>query len=269
MLNVVDAGDANIVPSWIDRAHAMIFHKVLEVAGSGAIPIVLGGDHSITWPSASAVAQVRHPARIGIVHFDAHADTGTDDWGVLAGHGTPMRRLIESGAVRGRELRPGRPARLLAPARRLRLDARTGHALAPHDRDRGARRGSGRGRCHRRGARWPRRDLPVARHRRHRSRHGAGHRHAGTGRHAHARGAPRRPPGRRSGQARGHGRRRGLAAVRPVGDHGDGGEPGGPRSDERTRREEAARARRSGSRARPAEQARREGRARAAAARRA
>lgn len=101
VLNVVDAGDANITPMWIGRAHAMIFRKVLEVAASGAIPIVLGGDHSITWPSASAIAQVRHPARIGIVHFDAHADTGTDDWGVLAGHGTPMRRLIESGAVRG------------------------------------------------------------------------------------------------------------------------------------------------------------------------
>jgi agmatinase len=72
------------------------------VASTGAIPIVLGGDHSITWPSASAVAQVRAGRRIGIVHFDAHADTADDDWGVLAGHGTPMRRLIESGAVAGR-----------------------------------------------------------------------------------------------------------------------------------------------------------------------
>jgi agmatinase len=63
---------------------------------------VLGGDHSITWPSATAVADVRRPGSIGIVHFDAHADTANDDWGVLAGHGTPMRRLIESGAVKGR-----------------------------------------------------------------------------------------------------------------------------------------------------------------------
>ena len=98
---VVDAGDANIVPSWIDRAHAFIYRKVREVAETGAIPIVLGGDHSITWPSATAVAEVRRPGSIGIVHFDAHADTANDDWGVLAGHGTPMRRLIESGAVKG------------------------------------------------------------------------------------------------------------------------------------------------------------------------
>ena len=101
VLTVVDAGDANVVPAWIERGHAMIYRKVLDVARTGAIPIVLGGDHSITWPSATAVAEVRRPGSIGIVHFDAHADTANDDWGVLAGHGTPMRRLIESGAVRG------------------------------------------------------------------------------------------------------------------------------------------------------------------------
>ena len=101
-LTVVDAGDANIIPAWIERGHAFIYRKVLEVARTGAIPIVLGGDHSITWPSATAVAEVRRPGSVGIVHFDAHADTANDDWGVLAGHGTPMRRLIESGAVLGK-----------------------------------------------------------------------------------------------------------------------------------------------------------------------
>ncbi len=102
VLDVVDAGDANIIPAWIERGHAMIYRKVREVAATGAVPIVLGGDHSITWPSATAVAEVRRPGSIGIVHFDAHADTADEDWGVLAGHGTPMRRLIESGAVAGR-----------------------------------------------------------------------------------------------------------------------------------------------------------------------
>ncbi|MEO7664735.1 MAG: agmatinase, partial [Candidatus Limnocylindrales bacterium] len=102
VLTVVDAGDANIVPSQPTRAHAMIYRKVLEVARTGAIPIVLGGDHSITWPSATAIAEVRRPGSIGIVHFDAHADTAPDSWGQLAGHGSPMRRLIESGAVKGR-----------------------------------------------------------------------------------------------------------------------------------------------------------------------
>jgi formimidoylglutamase len=102
VLSVVDAGDANIIPAWIERGHAFIYRKIHEVAETGAIPIVLGGDHSITWPSATAIAEVRRPGSIGIVHFDAHADTAPEDWGVLAGHGTPMRRLIESGAVRGK-----------------------------------------------------------------------------------------------------------------------------------------------------------------------
>ncbi len=102
VLDVVDAGDANIVPAWRERGHALIYRKIREVAATGAIPIVFGGDHSITWPSVTAIAEVRAPATIGVVHFDAHADTAPDDWGVLAGHGTPMRRLIESGAVSGR-----------------------------------------------------------------------------------------------------------------------------------------------------------------------
>ena len=101
-IDVIDAGDADIVPAWLDRGHAMIYQKVREVAATGAVPIVLGGDHSITWPSATAVAQVHAPRSVGIVHFDAHADAADSSWGVLSGHGTPMRRLIDSGAVAGR-----------------------------------------------------------------------------------------------------------------------------------------------------------------------
>ncbi len=101
-LDVVDAGDAPIVPNNLERGHAVIRRKVLEVAEAGAIPIVLGGDHSITFPSASAVAEAVAPRRLGIVHFDAHADTAANTWGVLGSHGTPMRRLLESGAVDGR-----------------------------------------------------------------------------------------------------------------------------------------------------------------------
>jgi agmatinase len=101
-LDCVDAGDAPVTPADIGRAHEVIHRKVLEVARTGAIPIVLGGDHSITLPSASAVAEAVAPRRVGIVHFDAHADAADSTWGVLLSHGTPMRRLIESGAVAGR-----------------------------------------------------------------------------------------------------------------------------------------------------------------------
>jgi agmatinase len=101
-VDAVDAGDAPIVPGNLERAHAVILRKVLEVAQAGAIPIVLGGDHSITYPAASAVAQAVAPRRLGMVHFDAHADAANSTWGVLRSHGTPMRRLIESGAIEGR-----------------------------------------------------------------------------------------------------------------------------------------------------------------------
>jgi agmatinase len=101
-LRVFDYGDAAIVPSSIERSHDAIRAKVAQVAGVNALPIVLGGDHSITLPSATAVADARGRGTVGVVHFDAHADTAEDNWGVLLGHGTPMRRLIESGAVPGR-----------------------------------------------------------------------------------------------------------------------------------------------------------------------
>ena len=100
VLDVVDAGDANIEPVWLERGYAMIYRKVRELAATGTVPIVLGGDHGITWPSATAVAEVNDPARIGMVHFDAHADTG-EVTGPIAGHGSPMRKLLESGAIAG------------------------------------------------------------------------------------------------------------------------------------------------------------------------
>jgi len=100
-LTVVDAGDAPVVPARLDRGLRVIHEKVFRVARSGAIPIVLGGDHSITYPSAAAVARHADPRNVGIVHFDAHADTSNDNWGSLVAHGTPMRRLIEEGWVAG------------------------------------------------------------------------------------------------------------------------------------------------------------------------
>ncbi len=100
VLDVVDAGDANVEPAWLERGYAMIYRKVRDLAWTGAIPVVLGGDHGITWPSATAVAEVNDPARVGMIHFDAHADTG-EVTGPIANHGSPMRKLLESGAIAG------------------------------------------------------------------------------------------------------------------------------------------------------------------------
>jgi len=101
-LTVVDAGDAPVVPTRFERALRVIHEKVYRVASAGPVPIVLGGDHSITYPSAAAVARAVWPRKLGLIHFDAHADTGADQWGNLHAHGQPMRRLLEEGWVAGK-----------------------------------------------------------------------------------------------------------------------------------------------------------------------
>ncbi|WP_307874469.1 agmatinase [Frankia nepalensis] len=100
-LDVVDAGDAHCPHGLTEASHANIRAKVHEVARNGIFPLILGGDHSITWPAATAVAEAVGWGEVGLLHFDAHADTADIIDGNLASHGTPMRRLIESGAVRG------------------------------------------------------------------------------------------------------------------------------------------------------------------------
>jgi arginase family enzyme len=85
----------------IARSLAALESAVYAVASAGAIPVVLGGDHSIALPDATGVSRVVGHGRVSMVHFDAHADTGDVAFGSLYGHGQPMRRLIESGAVRG------------------------------------------------------------------------------------------------------------------------------------------------------------------------
>jgi len=101
-LEVVDFGDAYCPHGQTDVSLANIKARVSEVASRGIIPITLGGDHSITWPAATAVAEVKGFGNVGMVHFDAHADTADILYGNLASHGTPMRRLIESGAIPGK-----------------------------------------------------------------------------------------------------------------------------------------------------------------------
>jgi len=96
-LRVVDYGDAPVLPADPARTHAAIEHTVGEVLGAGAIPIVLGGDHGIAEPDIRACASRQGP--LGLVHFDAHTDTGAEVFGVEMSHGTPMRRLVEQGHV--------------------------------------------------------------------------------------------------------------------------------------------------------------------------
>jgi len=96
-LRMVDYGDAPVVPADAARTHEAIERTVGEVVSAGAIPIVLGGDHSIAEPDIRACAARHGP--VGLVHFDTHTDTGTEVFGVEVSHGTPMYRLVEQGHV--------------------------------------------------------------------------------------------------------------------------------------------------------------------------
>jgi agmatinase len=100
-LSVVDAGDVPMPIGYVDESLERLIERVEAIARAGAVPIVLGGDHTVTYADATGVARAHGEGRVALVHFDAHADTGEDHFGHLHGHGTPMRRLIESGAVPG------------------------------------------------------------------------------------------------------------------------------------------------------------------------
>ncbi|WP_163505835.1 agmatinase [Fodinicola acaciae] len=100
-LRVVDAGDVEMFSGDAAKSLADLEVAVEKVARAGAIPMILGGDHAIAFPDAKGVANVVGHGRVSMVHFDAHADTGDIEFGSLWGHGAPMRRLIESGALRG------------------------------------------------------------------------------------------------------------------------------------------------------------------------
>lgn len=99
-LRVVDFGDAPVIPADAVRSHRAIQATVGQVLAAGAIPVVLGGDHSITEPNVLACLEVHGP--VGLVHFDTHTDTGTQVFGVERSHGTPMYRLLEAGVVNPR-----------------------------------------------------------------------------------------------------------------------------------------------------------------------
>lgn len=100
-LRVVDAGDVEMPSGQTETSLERLADRVERISAAGALPVVLGGDHTIALPDVTGVARHHGFGRVSVVHFDAHADTGDTQFGSLHGHGTPMRRLIESGAVRG------------------------------------------------------------------------------------------------------------------------------------------------------------------------
>lgn len=101
-VRMVDLGDADIIHTKTPESHANIAYGVRQILTAGALPVVIGGDHSINIPCIEAFADdCAQNGPIHIVQIDAHLDFVDTRHGVTAGHGNPMRRAIEKPYVSG------------------------------------------------------------------------------------------------------------------------------------------------------------------------
>lgn len=95
---IVDIGDADIIHTDTVRSHANIEFGVRKILAAGALPVVLGGDHSITIPCINAFSE---HGPLHVVQIDAHLDFVDERHGVRLGHGSPLRRAAEKPYVTG------------------------------------------------------------------------------------------------------------------------------------------------------------------------
>lgn len=98
-VRIVDIGDADIVHTDMNTSHANTEMAVRKILQMGAMPLILGGDHSISYPCIKAFEE--HGRPIHVVQFDAHLDFVDVRHGVRYGHGNPMRRASQMDHVTG------------------------------------------------------------------------------------------------------------------------------------------------------------------------
>lgn len=101
VFNVVDYGDAVIDLFSAERSVISVHHRVTEIIDSGAVPFIVGGDHSLMYPDVVAVTDFYGKGEVAVVHFDAHYDGTALAFGHYLTHGAPVRRLIDEGHVLG------------------------------------------------------------------------------------------------------------------------------------------------------------------------
>ena len=95
---IVDIGDADIIHTDTMQSHANIEFGVKKILEAKAIPVVLGGDHSVNIPCINAF---KNEDPIHIIQIDAHLDFVNERHGVRFGHGNPMYRASEKEYVSG------------------------------------------------------------------------------------------------------------------------------------------------------------------------
>ena len=101
-LTAVDYGNAPIDNLSVERSMPPIRRMVREIAETGAIPVIIGGDHSIEFANVAGLADVYGKEAVGVIHFDAHYDAGGSRLGHLISHAQPIRRLVDDGHILGR-----------------------------------------------------------------------------------------------------------------------------------------------------------------------
>ncbi|MFT2092882.1 agmatinase family protein [Paraglaciecola sp. 2405UD69-4] len=99
VLNIVDYGNAAIDQLSTERSIEEVRSMVREIAETGAVPIIIGGDHSLEYPNVAGIADVYGKGKVAVVHFDAHLDTGRGRVHLLS-HGQPIYRLMKEAHVR-------------------------------------------------------------------------------------------------------------------------------------------------------------------------
>jgi agmatinase len=104
VLDVVDYGDAAVAPGDLGQSHAHLAGVLREVLGAGAMPLVLGGDHSLALPTLRVLSERFGADGYAVVQFDTHADTGAELYGVRVSHGTPFRVAVEEGYLDGHNI---------------------------------------------------------------------------------------------------------------------------------------------------------------------
>ncbi len=99
VLNIVDYGDIAIDNMSTEISVHHVRERVAEIAKTGAVPFIVGGDHSLEYPDIAGLADVHGKGSFGVVHFDSHFDAGKGQAHYIT-HGQPVYRAIKEGHVK-------------------------------------------------------------------------------------------------------------------------------------------------------------------------